>query len=588
MLSWLRTHRALVTVLVIATAFAFVPTLEAGLIIGSHWQGVPQSYLDEIIYYSQMREVSTGNLFFGNPYFLEHRFDVPLVLFGSSILASLPMFFGVSLASTVVVDLVLWGALFVALFYWLFREFEVPKWPSALGSLFAYMQSYDQIFRVSVRQEVFPFLLLFYIGLVRFLKNPEDRWNRVLLGAATGITFYIYGYLWQAAVVTLGLLALYAAVMKRWDLLKGTLLASALGGFLGAPAFIYTLWITTQPYFWESMNRWGLVNTHLPMAEVVYSGGWVGVVFALCILLYRGTDVFKKNDSFKFILLFLVITGSGLWIMQGSNLLTGKLLETGEHLRRFIVPWLTFSAVLLGVFVWRHRRALPKDTRFLAFGFLVALASANIYFAYSYLYPMLAVSQDSALWNTQQLYAKPLAWLDAQEPAPVVVWGNPHDYSTFHVPVLTKHYVLYEEPGEFNLLSNEEFQERYLVSEYFDNPTTDDLRNDINTYVGRAYAHHIPATIDRAIKICRIFHFYEGGKNCGTAPTAVDVLGSAFFDSLEKKFVTDIKPNIQTYLKKYHVSYILKDLVLDPQYHPEELGARRVYSDGRYELYRLE
>jgi len=43
----------------------------------------------------------------------------------------------------------------------------------------------------------------------------------------------------------------------------------------------------------------------------------------------------------------------------------------------------------------------------------------------------------------------------------------------------------------------------------------------------------------------------------------------------------------QEYLKKYPVSYILKDVLLDPQYRPEKLGAKRVYSDGRFELYYL-
>ena len=56
---------------------------------------------------------------------------------------------------------------------------------------------------------------------------------------------------------------------------------------------------------------------------------------------------------------------------------------------------------------------------------------------------------------------------------------------------------------------------------------------------------------------------------------------------LENKFQNDIKPNIKAYLKKYHVTYILKDKVLDPSYHPEALGAALVYADDRYEIYHL-
>ncbi len=70
-------------------------------------------------------------------------------------------------------------------------------------------------------------------------------------------------------------------------------------------------------------------------------------------------------------------------------------------------------------------------------------------------------------------------------------------------------------------------------------------------------------------------------------PTPISLLGEKFFSDLGQKFRTDVKPNIKAYLKKYNVSYIIKDIVLDVQFHPEKLGAMRVYSDGRFEIYRL-
>ena len=56
---------------------------------------------------------------------------------------------------------------------------------------------------------------------------------------------------------------------------------------------------------------------------------------------------------------------------------------------------------------------------------------------------------------------------------------------------------------------------------------------------------------------------------------------------MEWKFQNDIRPNIGSYLKKYNVSYILKETALDTAYTPEALGARLVWSNGRFELYRL-
>jgi len=106
-------------------------------------------------------------------------------------------------------------------------------------------------------------------------------------------------------------------------------------------------------------------------------------------------------------------------------------------------------------------------------------------------------------------------------------------------------------------------------------------------YLGRHDLPHAAKTIERGIKMCRILFFWDKGKDCGTPPTPQELLGETFFTNLEKRFQTDIKPNIKAYLKKYNVTYILKDNILDPQYHPETLGAIRVYSDGRFEMYRL-
>jgi hypothetical protein len=83
-------------------------------------------------------------------------------------------------------------------------------------------------------------------------------------------------------------------------------------------------------------------------------------------------------------------------------------------------------------------------------------------------------------------------------------------------------------------------------------------------------------------------YFWDKNKNCGILLTPAELLGDKFFANLEQEFQTDIKPNIKMYLKKYHVSYILKDDILDPQYHPEKLGAMRVYNDGRFEIYRVQ
>ncbi|OGG77937.1 hypothetical protein A3B35_02145 [Candidatus Kaiserbacteria bacterium RIFCSPLOWO2_01_FULL_54_24] len=580
-------HRCFFALCAAVFMLALIPLLETTVLVGGEWRGVPQAYMDEYIYYSHVTEAGTGNIFFGNPYLLEHRFDAPLVLFGSNVLAALPLLLGLPLIPALIINFILWSVVFSALYYRLLREFALPAALCAAGAFFAYLQSYDQVYRISVRQEVFPFLLFFYIALIRFIKQPESRSGTILLGIAAGSSFYIYGFLWQTVVVTLGLLALYALCTRQWLFLRRVLLGSALGGALGFPALFYTLWVSRQPYFWESMTRFGLVNTHLPVAEVIYSGAWAGIVVALVALIYWRAPLLRQQRTFHVAALFLCVTGMALWIMQGSNVITGQLLEIGDHMRRFIIVWLPLATTLSAYALYNYHEYLSKPLRSLAAAALVCLVGANLYFAYHHSHPFRAPLESAAIWKEQQLYAAPLQWLESHEAEPVVVWGNQRDFSTIHVPVLTKHYALFVEAAQFMLLPTDEIRERYLVSRYFDGVTVESLKEDMLPHAGRANTFHLPKTIERGIKICRIIFFWNKGHDCGVPPTPQALMGEAYFDGLVARFETDIKPNIEEYLKKYQVSYILKDIKRDPQYRPEVLGAVRVYQDARFEVYKL-
>lgn len=584
---FLKRHRPAAVLLGIVLVLTFVPVLDTVLIVGNAWQGITPTFIDENLYQAHIQTIGEGYLKDGNPYFLEHRYDPPLVIFGGAWLNALPLLVGLSFNTTLMINFILWSLAFAAFFYWLFRELAAPSWIAVVGTLLQYLQFYPYMWRSANLQPVLPFYVLFYIAFARLLRE-QNRKNIYLLAAATGISFYLYAYFWQTVVITLGLLFLYTLAKKNWKLMRATLLSSLIGGIIGLPVPLYTLWLSySSPYFWESISRFGLVNTHLPMAEVIYSGGWVGVIVAFLAILYARTRALREDKTFIQLGLFLAISGLGLWVMQGSNLFTGKLLETGEHIRVFIFPWLAFATVLLGAYLWKRRVELTVGLRLFALVVVAICAVVSLRYAYAAFSPFLNIESHRAYWQTQQLYAKPLAWLENKEKNPVVVWNEPHDPFTPLLPIFTRHFVLFAAPAMWQLVSDDEFRERYLVSQYFSNPTVASLKDDMTLYLGRQDIAHNAKTIERGIKICRILFFWDTNKDCGTPPTAIGLLGEKFFSDLEQKFRTDIKPNIKAYLKKYHVSYIIKDGVLDPQYHPEKLGAARVYSDGRFEIYRL-
>lgn len=576
----------LIGIILILTA---IPVLDTYLVLGDTWQGIPPTFTDETFYHARVQTIVKGYVTEGNPYFFEHRNDPPLVIFAGTWINALPQLAGLSLNTALLANFILWSVLFAVSLYWLFRELRAPPWLAVCGTVLLYLQSYAHVWRPANLQTVYPFYFLFYVALARLIREQSRR-NIIFLAIVTGATFYLFAYLWQAVGITLSILLLYALGKKNWPLLKATLLSALIGGAIGLPVPLYALWLSrTSPYFWESVYRLGLVNTRLPMAEVVYSGGWIGIVLALLALVYWRARSLRNDEGFIALGVFIGISGLGLWIMQGSNLITGKLLETGEHVKLLILPWLIFSIISLGVFLWERRVQLSRGLRIFSGSMVIVLSVASVWYTYDRFSPFLPSHIDRVAWQTQQLSAKPFAWLQAEEKDPVVVWGNLHNPVMTDLPIFTRHFPLYVWGGMMELVPEGEVRERYLVSEYFSNPTSADLKseNNMKFYLGRHDMPHQAKTIERGIKLCRIVFFWDKNKECGTPPTPQSLLGDAFFNDLAARFQDDIKPHIREYLAKYHVSYILKDKLLDPQLHPEKLGAVRVYADDRYEIYHL-
>ncbi len=592
----LRLHRSLAVLLGIILVLTTIPFLDMFLVLGTPWPSIMPVFGDEPFNPARVQSIVKGSFVGGHPYFLEHHTDLPLVIFAGAWINALAQLAGLSYNAAMLFNFILWSLLFALALYYLFREVRTPPWVAVFGTVALYLQMYAHVWRPINLQPVYPFYFLFGIALVRFIREQSRR-NTIFLGVMMGVMFYLYSYLWQAFVITLGLLFLYALLRRNWPLLKAVLSSSLIGGVIGLPVVLYALWLSrTSPYFWESVSRLGLVNTHLPMAEVVYSGGWAGATIAfLAVLLWRSPEL-RQDAEWRLLSLYLILSNLGLWVMQGSNLFTGKLLETGEHLRIFILPMLLFSTVSIGALLWRRRVQLSLGLKTFAVAALTLFSTVSGYYTYQYFSPFLpsAVHPDlwhpeQNLWEDEQRYAKPFAWLEENVQNPSVIWADPHDFITANIPVFTRHFTLYAMYGMLELMPEGEVRERYLVSQYFNNPSLEDLRkeSEMRLYLGRGDYPHKPKTIERGIQVCRMLFFWDGNKDCGTPPTYQEFIGDEVFATLEHKLRTDIRPNIKAYLAKYHVSYILKDKLLNPRYQPENIGAVLVYADDRYEIYRL-
>lgn len=584
-------HRAGEVLLIVVLLLSFLPTLEAKIVLQDAWTGVPVTYTDETLYQAQVQMVGQGNLTAGNPYLFEHRNDPPLVIFGGDWVGAIPQWLGLSFVTANLLNLMFWGSFFALALFAFFRFFSVSPLISALATFWLYLESFAWVQRVSNMQPFLPFFVLFYLSLGRFLQ--EQNKNTVIwLGASLGTMFYFYAFLWQAFVITLGLLFLYACFQKNRHLITHTVYAGLLGVLIGLPVPLYLFWIShNKALFWESISRYGLVSTHIPMAEVIYSGGFIGLVLLFLAFLRYRQKAFFLNLKVLYILEFIAISGLGLWVMEGSNLFTGKLLETAEHVKLFIYKFELIDAVLLGTLLHTYRDQFSRVVRRCGWLVVSILLLMSAYYTYLYFYvsfvSVLSSPQSMQDWRDEQAYQGPINWLNEHEKEPVVVWTDPDEYISWYVAVLSNHYVLFATPSIWHLTSDEEIRERYLVAEYFNKPTIDDLKKDIPVYMGRNIVYHQAKTIERKVKICRILFFFDTRHDCGVIPSSLDVIGENTFTALEEKYTTDIRPNIAEYLQKYHVRYVLKDKKLHSNYEPQSLGGVLVYSDVRYELYKL-
>ena len=115
-------------------------------------------------YYERMQEVVDGHPFLGNPYFIEHKDDMPPAFFLADWFAAIPLLLGVSLMHTALLDFLLWSYIFLFLVYVLFRALDITGRWSLVGSILAFLSVYMHMIRPVSMQVIYPFFLLFLIA----------------------------------------------------------------------------------------------------------------------------------------------------------------------------------------------------------------------------------------------------------------------------------------------------------------------------------------------------------------------------------------------------------------------------------------
>lgn len=544
------------------------------------YAGVPPAFVDDdLYYYARMKEVTDGKPFIGNPYFIEHSNDRSVAFFVADWVAAIPLLLGIPSSLAIIINFIFWSLIFVLLAYLICRATDMPPPYSAIASFFLYCEVYWLILRPVAMQEVFPFFLLFILALVLWLRNPDCQRRTYFFIIASALTFYIYTYLWQIVFITLGVTFIHFFLKKRWVEIKELLLIALGTGLLALPAIIYTIYQIRAPFYWETIGRVGLVQSHLPTISVYLYGRWAILLVILYFCLQKWLKTRPEKSNIDYAVMFAAIySGFGLFIMSISNVVTGKELETAQHIGRLITFWVALFFPILLWRLWLKR----VEVLILTWPRLVVVGTLSLLclgFLVSNLNRSLPFKQISAIdISIVQGYAEPLGWLEQQKDRPVVIWAD--DELSKFVPILTKHYTFWSSYGGLHLMPTREVEDRYLASR-IGMSTKDEIFTSYQAFEGAGAGWRYLDAFNK--NRLRCFLHME----CKENQNMRQWIGEANLDKLFNRQI-ELKKDIYNIMKKYSISYVIADKVKNEDSYFRVLpSAVEVWHNNQFVIYEI-
>jgi hypothetical protein len=565
--------------LLLGTLFLSLVPVAQTLLKGK-WQGVPPAYVDDdLYYYSRIKEVADGQPFLGNPYFIEYRDARSVAFFVADWLAAIPIIFGISFSLAIVFNLVFWSLLFVFLAYLLFRTVDIPP-PLSVGlSLISYLEVYWMIFRPVAMQQVFPFFLLFLLAFLGWLRWPLQRRSIWFLIIASALSFYIYTYLWQIIFVTLGWVFLHMLWQKKWPEIKALIIVVLGTGLLALPAIIYTFYQIRSPFYWETVSRIALVESHFPVTDSYFYGRWAVLITLLYFVVWKGQkdETFLAEDN-KVLIPAVIYSGLGLFIMTIANVFIGKDMATAQHIGRVITLWLPLFLPIPLWKLWVNRNKVWKWHWFKlsAIGLISLVCLGFMILNLKRALPFREIAATDSV--SVQDYAEPLNWLEQREKQPIVIWAD--DAMSIYVPILTKHYVFWNYMGGSHLMPTQEVEDRFLASR-IGIADIDDIYNSYETFDGSGARWRWVDELYKNRFSCLI------GQACHSGQSFRDWIGESALTALYNRQIK-LKKNLSAIIKEYHVAYLIADISKgEDQYFRSLPRVKEIWKNNRFIIYEI-
>jgi hypothetical protein len=573
--------KAFVIVAILAT---FIPTFFVLSEVGGldNWEGIPsKGTTDSLYYYARMHEVLDGHPLIGNPYAYEHRSALAPAFFLPDIISAIPMLIGIPFNFGIIVNVFVWSFLFLILAFKALELLRMPRWYAFVLSLLLYVTAYSFMLRPTVMQIVYPMFFAFLIVLIKFLGDPLSRRRGVWLAVASATSFYIYTYIGYIVVFSLAFAFFWYLATRRFKELTKLVISGLFALVLLIPFGINTLLQMKDVYYFETLNRIGLVQTHIPSMEALFYCRWVIIALIAFILFWY---FFPKNEeSDSRLKIFWLSTGVSLLLGLFLNVFTGVEMTLGIHIGRFVILWMVMAGGVL-IYEWYSSRAFSTNKiKYIVVGVFLLLLVAGVvrniprgldFFQFN--------NRSSHSISDLQALAGPLGWLREHESEESVVWAN--EAISEYLVVVTKHYPLFAHSAAIHSISSKELEERYLLSQSLNALTIDDLKHDFKLYSGAGSSKELPRVENQKVWFCEKLVFIHAKSNCPPNTDAVALRGEEYFEVLAKQFES-VKKNQTALLEQFNVKYLLFDRESDDL---RTLSLEKaLYDDGRFVIFPL-
>lgn len=534
--------------ILISSFFGILPTVLFYISNSFKIPFIPKEIADDTLYYlSRVREVLSGNFFIGNPYIMENTGNPTTAFFVGDWVYSfwfwIFSFFKAPIIYSFLFSQFFWTVVLGILLFLLYKKLSVDEryipWAISLSLLATLMF----VWRPVAMAVVFPCFIFFLITFLDFLENRYGKKEIFLFILSSVLCFYIYTYLWQIVLVILFFLFLHSLILKKDRLF---LLWNYFIIFIfSIPVFAYTYKQITAPFYFQTLERVGLVNTHSIGFSAIF---YILIIFTSLSIIYLLKDIIEKEKRYFFILVFLGLLFSGI-----SNLFSGKDLETAVHIGRFIEIFISIFLVFV-LFVYDSKVFQFSKKRlffiFVLFFILLSYIISLIMFSKK-------VIENSLNKTDSESYSTLMKSLGAVSKKPIVIFSD--DYISSYIPVLTDNYVLFHPNAELYLSSNKDIEDRYLLSRVFMDADKDLFEKEYRKYAGVGNAVHKANIYNRGVKYCLIIKKVFRNKECGSFMETKDFVKENYFENLFSRY-DDIKKHREVFLDKYNVSLIVVDI----------------------------